>query len=248
MEHVVLAVLAALTAFGFALAAYDAQLFRIYTREDGVVENGTVVALLAGAFVSFRRVRRLRGRRSGLFLACTLLLGVLYVAAAGEELSWGQHFLKFTSPEVFQRSNAQHETNVHNLVVKGVKINRLVFGTGLFVAIAAYCTMLPAAYRWRPGTRRLIDGLALPVPRARHVAWYAVLAFVGSVTPSQYRWEVVELVTATMFLLFTVLPANAGAFEDAPAGRASRIGELEPRGGGAGAGARRKRRSRPLVR
>src|SRR5678815_4155981 len=213
LERIVLAVLAALTVFGFFLALYDGRLFRVYTREDGVIENGTVVALLAGAAICIRRIRRLRGRRPALFLAATGLLALLYLLAAGEELSWGQHMFKFKAPEFFQQHNAQHETNVHNLIVKGVKVNRLVFGAGLFAAIVGYCSVLPYGYRRWPWARRLVDALAMPVPRTRHIAWYAALALIGTVTPSQYRWEVVELVSATMFCLFTALPFNAATFD-----------------------------------
>ena len=214
IERIVLVVLASLTMLGFALACWDAELFRVYTREDGVIENGTVAALLAGAGVCIRRVGRLRGRRPALFLAATGLLALLYVAAAGEELSWGQHFFKFRAPEFFQKHNAQHEANVHNLVVKGVKINRLVFGTSLFAAIVGYCSLLPWGYLRLPGGRRLVDALAIPVPRTRHIAWYAALAAIAVATPSQYRWEVMELVSATMFFFFTALPLNAAAFDE----------------------------------
>jgi hypothetical protein len=213
-ERIALGVVAALTVLGLALAVYDARLFRVYTREDGAIENATVVALLAGAAVCFRRVAHLRGRRPRLFLAATALLGVLYVAAAGEELSWGQHLLKFGAPEFFQKHNAQREANVHNLVVQGVKLNRLIFGTGLFVGIAAYCSVVPLVYRRSPALRRLVDALAIPLPRTRHVVCYAALALVGVLIPSQYRWEVVELISATVFLFITIDPVNRRIFDD----------------------------------
>jgi hypothetical protein len=218
-ERVTLAVLAALTAIGMVLALYDARLFRVYTSETGPIENLTVAALLGGAVVCFRRLWRLRRRRSALFLLATALLGTLFVVAAGEELSWGQRFLGFTSPEFFAQHNAQRETNLHNLVAGGVKINRLVFGTGLFVAVLAYCSLLPLGYRRWPSVRRLADALAVPVPRLRHVAWYAALALVATLIPSRFKWEVLELVSATVFLLITTLPLNAAAFGEEPARR-----------------------------
>lgn len=213
-ERIVLAILSALVVIGFALALYDAYLFRRYTSEDGPIENLTVVALLAGAWVCFRRAGRLRGRRPVLFLAATVVLGALYLGAAGEELSWGQHFLGFSSPEFFRAHNAQHETNLHNMVVKGVKINRLVFGTGLLIAVLLYCSVLPFGYRRWPWLRRLADSLAVPVPRTRHIVWYGALAFISSVMPSKFRWEVLELVSSTMFCLITALPLNAAVFQD----------------------------------
>lgn len=212
LERLALWTVACLTAVGMGLAVHDAHLFRRYTSETGPIENLTVVMLLAGAVVCFRRAWRLRGRRSALFLTATVLLGLLFVAAAGEELSWGQRLIGFASPEFFRQHSAQREANLHNLVVKGVKINRLVFGSGLLIAVLVYCSVLPVGYRRWPWLRRMADSLAVPVPRARHIAWYGLLALIASVTPSKYRWEVLELVSATMFFLITTLPLNAGVF------------------------------------
>lgn len=218
LERVALAVLAALTAIGVVLALYDARLFRAYTSETGPIENLTVVALVGGGVVCFRRLWRLR-RRPALFLLATALLGTLFVVAAGEELSWGQRLLGFQSPEFFAQHNAQREANLHNLIAGGVKLNRLVFGTGLFIAVLVYCSLLPVGYRRWPSVRRLADALAVPVPRVRHIAWYAALALVATLIPSKFKWEVLELVSATIFLLITALPLNAAAFGEEPEGR-----------------------------
>lgn len=215
-EWTVLGVLAALTALGVLLAMQDPGLFRSYTSEEGIVENLTVVALLGGAAVCVRRAWRLRQRRSGRFCLATILLAVLFLAAAGEEISWGQRLLALETPEFFRRHNIQRETNLHNLAVKGVKINKLVFGTGLSIVVLAYCSILPWGYRRWPWLRHLADSLAVPVPRTRHIAWYAVLALAALSTPSKFRWEVLELVSSTMFLLFTAFPFNAAAFRVEP--------------------------------
>ena len=229
LERIALVILFALVVIGLILALYDARLFRMYTNEDGPIENLTVVALLGGAWVCFRRARRLRHRRPALFVAATVLLGVLYVGAAGEELSWGQHFVGFGTPEFFRQNNAQHETNLHNLVVKDVKINRLVFGTGLLIAVLLYCSVLPVGYRRWPWLRRMADSLAVPVPQTRHIVWYGLLAFIASVTPSKFRWEVLELVSATMFFLITTLPLNVGVFQAEPTAEQERGNSSGPR-------------------
>ena len=215
LERIVLAVLAALTAIGVPLA-YDTRLFRAYISESGPIENLTVVALIGGSFVCFRRIWRLRGQRSTLFLAATALLAVLFLVAAGEELSWGQHFLGFKAPEFFRQHNAQRETNLHNMRAHGVKITHLM-DIGIVIFAVAYCSLLPVGYRLYPRVRRLTAALAIPVPQTRHVVWLAVLAFVAWVTPSKFgRGEVLELVTSTMFFLITAVPLNAAAVgEDA---------------------------------
>jgi hypothetical protein len=229
LERIMLAILFALVVIGLALALYDARLFRMYTNEDGPIENLTVVMLLGGAWVCFRRAWLLRRGRRAPFLAATVLLGVLYVGAAGEELSWGQHFIGFAAPEFFRQHNAQRETNLHNLVVQGVKINRLVFGTGLLIAVLLYCSVLPVGYRRWPWLRRMADSLAVPVPRTRHIGWYGLLALIASVTPSKFRWEVLELVSSTMFLLITTLPLNIWVFRAEPTAEQERGNSSDPR-------------------
>lgn len=44
-------------------------------------------------------------------------MSVLFLFAAGEELSWGQHLLGWGTPEALVDANLQEETNVHNLEV-----------------------------------------------------------------------------------------------------------------------------------
>jgi len=213
-ERIILGTLAALVAVGLVLAIRDPAAFRRYTSEQGPVENLTVVAFLGGAVLCLHRAWRWRrdGRRR-LRMATTVALAALFVVAAGEELSWGQRLLAFGTPEFFERHNLQRETNLHNLVVSGVKINKLVFGSGLLVVILAYCSLLPWGYRRWPWLRVLADLLAVPVPRTRHLLWYLALAVMATSIPSGFRWELLELVSSTMFLLFTADPLNAEAFD-----------------------------------
>ena len=43
------------------------------------------------------------------------LLALLLFVACGEELSWGQHWLGFETPDAIKQINAQDEVNLHNL-------------------------------------------------------------------------------------------------------------------------------------
>lgn len=44
----------------------------------------------------------------------TALAATCCLYVAGEEVSWGQHFLKWSTPEYWAHINDQHETNFHN--------------------------------------------------------------------------------------------------------------------------------------
>jgi hypothetical protein len=129
---------------------------RVYVIEDGPVEWATAAALLAAAGVSVWTVRR-PGAGCGRLHAVTWVgLALLCLFAAGEEISWGQRVLGFSSPELFVRHNAQHETNLHNMVVAGVKVNKLVFSQLLFVCArcsSSSCRRPPQARRDRLGGR-----------------------------------------------------------------------------------------------
>jgi hypothetical protein len=82
--------------------------------ELGVVENLTVLFLLGAlvcALACFRLRARVRWRFFGPLALC-VAAGLFFFA--GEEASWGQHWLGFTPPEAVAARNDQGEFNLHN--------------------------------------------------------------------------------------------------------------------------------------
>ncbi len=81
-------------------------------REYGLIENLTVAFLGVAVVCFFRSARACvsnlqRLMLSGLSMGCFLFLG--------EEISWGQHYFRWVTPEEFKQLNSQGETNLHNL-------------------------------------------------------------------------------------------------------------------------------------
>ena len=178
--------------------------------ENHVVELLTFALLLAGGFYGLRLA--VRTRRSGdvpawvvgfyvVFAGFLLLIGM-------EEVSWGQWFFHFRTPESIARINTQQEFTLHNL--KGLGGNtvwlRLTFGIGGLVGIALWS--IPT---WRP----------VAVPPVLW-AWFAVITalalgdlvtdFVGSGSPVAALFEVmseiVELLIAGAACLYLWLNAK----------------------------------------
>ena len=85
-------------------------------REFSLIENLTVLFLLPAIAIGWTTGRDLAPdtpqRSLRLFFALGLVFGGIYFA--GEELSWGQHFVGWSTPESFQTWNDQGETNIHN--------------------------------------------------------------------------------------------------------------------------------------
>lgn len=82
--------------------------------ESGFLEIATVVALVAAMFVCGLLLARRRGLPRGTVWV-VLLMGLASLFYAGEEASWGQHWLGYGTPEAVRGMNGQAEFNLHNL-------------------------------------------------------------------------------------------------------------------------------------
>ena len=83
--------------------------------EFGVLETAQVVVMVC-AIAAGITVLRLQRNVSvpGLRIWATIvLIGCLYIL--GEEISWGQHYLGWATPQWYAKFNYQQETNLHNL-------------------------------------------------------------------------------------------------------------------------------------
>jgi hypothetical protein len=202
--------------FGLYFAYTNPTYFSdVYAREDGLIESLSALILFLGAAVCFYRVLKLRKIRSRLFLGCTALLGVLFLFGAGEEISWGQRIFNVESPEFFQSHNSQQETNLHNLIVGEVRINKLVFGKILAVVIVSYLLVLPLLHRKNFRIREWVDRMAIPVPRYYHILFYLALFIIVLLTPSKRKGELLEFGGCALFFLIILFPVNEKIFQPA---------------------------------
>jgi hypothetical protein len=182
--------------------------------ENYPVEMLTFALLLAGGIygVRFAILARRRGLLS-LWTAFYLTFSVFLLLTGMEEISWGQWFFHFHTPEAIARINTQQEFTLHNL--KGLGGHtvwlRLAFGAGGFVGIAL--GFGPAA------CRAAFRSVAVP-PKLS--AWFLVITvfsmgdlvtdYVGVGTPVaalfEVMSEVVELLIAGVGCLYLWLKAK----------------------------------------
>jgi hypothetical protein len=212
-EKFFLFIVAAILIAGYILYYTNLPAFEKYVQEDGIVEWLTVLGLLSGCFVCFGRYFRLRKFKSGWYLFVTVALGLGLFFVAGEEVSWGQRILGIQSSEFFQEKNAQGETNLHNLVVNGVKLNKLIFSIGLIILMTLYLIVVPLLFRYSNKMAIFIDQSAVPVPRAYQVLSILVLFGITSLLPHEKRAELLEAGIGLLFYLIIQYPANPVAFK-----------------------------------
>lgn len=215
-EFSVLVFMVTVSLGGFAWSYIDPDGFRyVLVVEDGFTEWATVVALFIAMLACLGRVWRLRHARPRLFLVNTMMLGIIFLFGAGEEISWGQRIIGFESSAFFETHNAQKETNLHNLEIGDIKINRLVFGLGFGVAMLVYLLVILPLYARDRRVRDWLDRMAVPVPPAHQVAAYlGILLLTQGLMESPKKGELMEFSFALLFMLTVLYPANRYIYRD----------------------------------
>ena len=81
--------------------------------ENGLIENIQSLLLFLSIFILIRSFRIFKRDN---FLKVFIIFKVIALTYYfGEEISWGQHFFKWNTPEIFNELNNQNETNFHNI-------------------------------------------------------------------------------------------------------------------------------------
>lgn len=158
--------------------------------ERGPGENLTALFALAGAGLAFwlargPGIREAGWLRIGLYVTCGL--GILL---AGEEISWGQHFFGWGTPEWLGAVNKQNETNVHNIADRVLDQKPRAIAAGL---ILAGCVILPLLLR--SGRLRWLNRMRIArwlIPEATMVP-VAVMVFVPRIFDRIQVWFDVTL-------------------------------------------------------
>jgi len=121
------------------------------SERTGFLENGTVVLLAAAIAWGVRLLRRRREMPALMTpLLAVFVLGTLYFA--GEEASWGQHWLGFPTPAAQKALNTHGEFNLHNREDLREYLNALP-RRAVMLATVAGAVLAPLALQ--PWRRRL---------------------------------------------------------------------------------------------
>jgi len=212
-EAAILYVTFGLIIFGIVLSRTDRFWFDFtYTVEDGFIEWMTVLPLLLMLIITAARLYNLFFYRRPLFLLSLGAFMLLCFFAAGEELSWGQRFIRFESSDFFRSHNSQKETNLHNLVIAGKSINLIIFSRALIILMASYLFLLPALYTKKTAIKKLADSLAVPIPKLYQIICFLAVFGLIALCPSGKRAELLELGNCFLLLSIVAFPRNKEIF------------------------------------
>lgn len=209
VEKIIAAFLFLSALLGVYIYFTDLPRFGILVEEDGFYENLTSLFLFITSFTLFAKFFKYQRYYSWTWKAGVLLMAVSMFFGGGEEISWGQRIFNIQSSEFFRENNAQAETNLHNMVVDGVKLNKLIFSNLMSICFGIYFLVLPLAWRRSPKIRALLDRFGISVPRAAHIVLFLIItALVLIPIHHQRKWEIWEYAFALIMFLIVYNPWN----------------------------------------
>lgn len=203
LVHVLLAILWSYTHTG---------LYQAYTTEDGYIEHSTAFLLLMTSFWCLYKALSIRRKTPVVFFS---VAAVVFFFGFGEEISWGQRIIGFETPEELQKINTQQEFSFHNIHIRDISLNKLVFSSGLYTGVFLYFLAFPALYRRKTWFRNLIDQIGLPIPSTTQSILYLISFFSLLLIQQERKWEMQEFALACFIFFAFLLPCNrSGAKQD----------------------------------
>lgn len=192
----------------------------VLTLEDGFFEiMSSIWFFLAGILFLYLFYKSKIGNdfyilksKKNIFL---LLLGLLFVFAGGEEISWGQRIFNIETPEVLLEINEQKEINIHNLsIFNGSVDGEKKTGLASFLTIHklfaafwfSYCLLIPILHKFSFKSRSFFNYINLPVVPLwigfLFIFTYLLSRLAALFIPLNYLHNLIEIKESTFALLF----------------------------------------------
>lgn len=197
------------TILGVFLARTNSEYFKsVLTVEDGFLEWSSVVFLLTAGFYSLRRAIKLKRKNKNLMALTAFGIFIVCIFGSGEEISWGQRLFNIESTGVFKELNTQGETNLHNLKLNGVSINKLIFGKILSLVILVYLLVLPFIRDKVSIVGNLIKRFGIPIATNLQIISCLSVFALCELTGHSKKGELFEFGSTCIFMLIFLFPRN----------------------------------------
>lgn len=189
------------------MKSYD--LFFEVVKEDGFAEYLTTFFLFACTIIFAVRAVRSYQIKNRNFLIFNIFMFFLFVFGTGEEISWGQRLLGTETGDFFKEYNYQGETNLHNIELWGVNLNKLLFSRLMFVALLFYFLIVPYLVLKTEKIRSLILKFDVPLPKLHHTIAFFVLNILVLSINLLKEDELHELTLGGVLFLIFLSPAKS---------------------------------------
>ena len=186
----------------------DSNTIDFLLAEDSIFENLTSICLFLTAVVLIFYFFKFKSRKSTTWKVCILILAAGLIFGAGEEISWGQRIFGIESSDFFKQNNAQQETNLHNMVVGGTKINKIIFSIAFSIIFGIYFLFGGLIYNNLPKLKSLINMFGIPIPTYTQSLIFLISTGVIMLMNHSRKWELWEFIFAFTILIVFYKPLN----------------------------------------
>ncbi len=190
---------------------YFNSVYALLEREDSAFETLQFIGYLFSGLLWLHIANKLFTKKLKMHALLFMLLGLMLLFIAGEEISWGQRYLGIATPDYIAQNNLQKEITLHN--------NKYVqFKTYfLYMAIGLYGSFGWLALKFLP--KKLSKSWSLFIPQPKlffyffpafaffFFSWYLSTyygLFDAQITSFDPWQELAELYVAAGFLQFTL--------------------------------------------
>jgi len=177
--------------------------------EDGYSENVTAITLLIISILFLARIIKIRKTRNTYWLVLNVFIVLGSFFGFGEEISWGQRIFSVESGEFFSQHNLQSETNLHNLQIGNIKVNKLIFSQGLVVVFGFYFILSLLFYKKFNFFKKIVDLFGIQIPKLIHSAIMLICTGLIMIIPDLRIWELWEAIFVLLLLLVFIDPYNS---------------------------------------
>jgi hypothetical protein len=188
---------------------FQESLYKEIIKEDGVIEYLTAFLLLISSVFLFSKVIKIGYSRGYPWFIFNVLMVLGLFFGFGEELSWGQRIFSIESSDLFLNHNSQDEINIHNLTIRDISINKLIFSYGFSIIFGVYFLLLLNGYKKNKRINNIVDKIGIPLPKIKHSIFFVGLSCIIFIIPDCEKWELWECLFVLFFFLILVEPYNS---------------------------------------
>ena len=209
LEKIVFFFIFLITGLGVFFSHWDPMFFeQSWVGKHGWVEYLVMLALLLCVLINIYRANILSPFRSNLFIVCTWLIALLFFFCFGEKISWGQYLFDFRPIDFFIHYNTRGETNLYHLKFGDWRMGTALFDQLLKILFIVHVIVFPILYNQLNVVRKLVDHLALPLPRLYHTLGYVTVVLLCEGIAGGRKEEIVEFAWSWFLLLMLCRPYN----------------------------------------
>ena len=186
---------------------YSNSVYNSFVAEDGIIEYLTAIFLLSISIFLIKKLFEMEKKISVNNLGI-IIFSIIFFFGFGEEISWGQRIFNIETPPFFSENNLQSETNIHNLMIEGVKLNKLIFTNGLFFIFSFYFLAIPYLYTKSNNVRTLINRYSIVIPKHSQSVIFISSTIIIYIFSHERISEIWECLFAFSMLITSINPLN----------------------------------------